>query len=141
MDYTDDLSPHECWALLRDEKAILIDVRTKAEWSYVGIPLVEEGMKPPIFHEWQQYPEMHINPQYTQNLSEKLDAIGGSKSTPLCFLCRSGVRSKSAAKAMTKIGYDKCFNIIGGFEGQQNENAQRGTNDGWKFDGLPWKQN
>ena len=140
MEYNSDLSPKQCWNMLEEQDAILIDVRTKEEWNLVGIPKLKENMKNAIFLEWQQYPSMEIDGQYTKKLSDKINEVGGDENSSLCFLCRSGVRSKSAAGAMTKIGYTQCFNITGGFEGNVNENGQRGTIDGWKFDGLPWTQ-
>ena len=56
------------------------------------------------------------------------------------FLCRSGVRSKHAAIAMTEAGWARCFNIASGFEGPPDPAGHRGTVDGWKAQGLPWTQ-
>ena len=39
MSYAGDLAPDEAFRLLEAQPdAILVDVRTKAEWSYVGVP-------------------------------------------------------------------------------------------------------
>ena len=39
MSYAGDVTPEQAWTVLRDEPgAALVDVRTRAEWSYVGLP-------------------------------------------------------------------------------------------------------
>lgn len=141
MQYTKDISPKECWEMLEKQDAILIDVRTKEECIFVGTPKLQESMKPIIFHPWQNYPKMNIAPDYATTLEGKIEDIDGNKSSALCFLCRSGGRSKHAASAMFANGYEKCFNIVGGFEGDKNENDHRNTKNCWKYDGLPWLQN
>jgi rhodanese-related sulfurtransferase len=55
-------------------------------------------------------------------------------------LCRSGVRSVDAAKALEANGYQHLINILDGFEGPLDENKHRGTVGGWRFLGLPWQQ-
>ncbi len=59
----------------------------------------------------------------------------------LLFLCRSGVRSKAAAAAMTRAGYSNCFNVSEGFEGDRDSEKHRSQVGGWKKAGLPWAQN
>ena len=56
------------------------------------------------------------------------------------FLCRSGVRSIAAAKRATELGL-QAYNILEGFEGDADASAQRGKRGGWRFRGLPWRQN
>ena len=135
-----ELSPRECWSLMRDEGAVLIDVRTRAEWTFVGIPLADAKMNPPIFHEWQTYPDMTVADDCAASMSAEIAAAGADGDTPLCFLCRSGVRSLAAASAMSAAGHSRCFNVLGGFEGQPDGEGHRGTCDGWKVAGLPWRQ-
>ena len=62
------------------------------------------------------------------------------RDAPLLFLCRSGVRSKAAAIAMTQQGFTACYNIANGFEGDSDPTRHRGTVSGWKVEGLPWVQ-
>ena len=45
----------------------------------------------------------------------------------------------SAASLMTSIGYERCYNVLGGFEGPIDENKHRGKS-GWKAANLPWLQ-
>ncbi|MEX0693559.1 MAG: rhodanese-like domain-containing protein [Rhodospirillales bacterium] len=136
-DYAGDLSPTESWDLLqRNKDAVLIDVRTDAEFSYVGGP--DPAALQNAFHKvsWILFPDMNRNPHFEDAVR---DAVP-NKEAPILFLCRSGQRSASAAKAMTALGYKSCFNIAEGFEGDKNADDHRGTINGWKVRGLPWVQ-
>ena len=135
--YAGDVSPDEAWDLLdREPDAILIDVRTTAEWSYVGLPDVSSLEKEVVRLDWKQFPSMNVNP----NFVGELQAQGFEADQALLFLCRSGVRSKDAAVAMTSAGFRRCYNIAEGFEGDRNDTKHRGTVGGWKLRGLPWVQ-
>lgn len=139
--YAGDVPALEAFEALSSEpQAMLIDVRTKAEWGYVGIPDLSSIGKEILLVEWQSYPAMAVNEDFADVLAEELTRRGVGSETALFFLCRSGVRSLAAAKAMTAEGFDRCFNITGGFEGPMDEQRHRGEVDGWKAAGLPWVQ-
>ena len=141
MSYAGEVSSSECWKLLQEDKAAqLIDVRTVAEWNFVGLPDLEAIGKAPIAVEWQAYPGMAVNPGFIEDVVRGLDAAGGDPQSPVYLLCRSGARSLAAAKALTAAGFKQAFNVTDGFEGALDENRHRGTVDGWKHSGLPWKQ-
>lgn len=141
MGYAGDITPKEALALLQgDPKAQLVDVRSAAEWTFVGVPDLSSLQRKPIFVEWQVYPGMGRNAEFDQTVAERLKAEGVASSTPITFLCRSGARSKAAAIAMTALGFSKCFNVAGGFEGDVDAERHRGGTNGWKADGLPWVQ-
>lgn len=141
MSYAGDVTPEDAWSsLAADEAAALVDVRTVAEWSFVGVPDLGQLAKRPLFHEWQSYPSMQVDPAFADRLAEALQAAGAGAETPVYFLCRSGGRSQAAAIAMTARGYARCFNILGGFEGPLDGARHRGHSAGWKADGLPWMQ-
>ncbi len=135
--YAGDVSPSTAWKILGDSKdAVLIDVRTRAEWNYVGLPDLASVGKKPALLEWQVFPSMQPNPDFVTSLSGAV----ASKDAPMLFLCRSGARSAAAAKAMTAAGYSSCFNVADGFEGPLDAQAKRGAAAGWKAAGLPWRQ-
>lgn len=135
--YAGDISPTECWnKLSQSAEARLIDVRTQAEWQFVGVPDLSSLEKQPILVSWQVFPTMARNEAFAQQLA----AQGITPDTPLLFLCRSGVRSKAAAELMTALGYKECWNIADGFEGPLDSSRHRGTQAGWKASGLPWLQ-
>lgn len=145
--YAGDLSPREAWELLRREAvAVLVDCRSQAEWSFVGVPDLATLGKRPVQVEWQSFvpaspdsggkPRMAPNPSFGQHL----ERAGIPKDAPVVFLCRSGGRSRSAAIAMTELGWRRCYNLAGGFEGPHDGAQHRGGTTGWKADGLPWAQ-
>lgn len=135
--YAGDVSPSDAWTKLQsDPAALLIDVRTKPEWSYVGTTDLSAASKSPLLISWQVYPEMTVNPQF----ADELRAKGVAPGQPLFFLCRSGARSRAAAIAMTAAGFGPCYNVAGGFEGDMDGAKQRGRVNGWKAAGLAWSQ-
>ena len=141
MLYAGDISCKDCWETLRqDETAQLIDVRTFPEWNFVGVPALETIGKRLITIEWQQFPDMQVNANFTALVAEALEATGVDKQASIYCLCRSGVRSISAASALTQAGHSNAFNILGGFEGDKDSSGHRANIAGWKFDGLPWVQ-
>ena len=90
--------------------------------------------------EWQGFPSSAPNPDFVTQTASALTAAGAGKETPVLFLCRSGGRSRAAAIAMTQAGFQKSYNVAGGFEGDLDAERHRGINNGWKASGLPWKQ-
>lgn len=139
--YAGDVTPAECLAALTDNPAAqLIDVRTTAEWAYVGGPDLRAAGREAIRLQWQVFPAMAVDPDFVGTLAAALSARGALEDAPLYFLCRSGVRSQAAARAMTGAGFSRCFNIAGGFEGPPDGEGHRGRRVGWKAEGLPWVQ-
>jgi rhodanese-related sulfurtransferase len=136
----EDVSAVSAWdSLSSDRHAQLIDVRTRAEWTYVGLADLSPLGKQPILVEWQTYPDNRLNDGFVARCSTELAERGAVKDTALFFLCRSGARSQSAAHAMRSAGYTRCFNIAEGFEGPLDARQRRAAK-GWKHDGLPWVQ-
>jgi rhodanese-related sulfurtransferase len=139
--YAGDVSVTDAYSMLEgDKSSVLVDVRTKAEWSYVGAPDLSGIGKETFFVEWQEFPSMKVSPDFTTRLMEILRARGVPAAAPILFLCRSGVRSRAAAAALTQAGQAHCYNIAEGFEGPLDDKRKRGAVDGWKSRGLPWAQ-
>jgi rhodanese-related sulfurtransferase len=137
----ESVSVNEAWARLKDDAAsTLIDVRTGAEWAFVGLPDLSSIGKRPLLVEWQEFPGNQVNKAFVERVAEALAAIGANKDSELFFICRSGGRSLSAARAMTAAGYSRCRNVADGFEGPLDPNRHRGQLGGWKAKGLPWVQ-
>ena len=121
--------------LVQDDFCYLIDVRSKPEWSFVGIPDSKDMKNEVIFCEWAFYPSMDRNLNFDQTKN-------------LFFICRSGSRSFHAANSIQfhinkKLELkDKinCVNVKFGFEGDLSYENRRGNLNGWKFSDLPWKQ-
>lgn len=133
----EDVTPTETWRVLRDNpKAFLVDVRTDAEWSFVGLPDLSEAGKQPVLIPWQTYPTMQLNPGFL----EALRKAGATAEHSIYFLCRSGARSRAAAQSAAAAGFPLSYNVADGFEGPTDHEGHRGTVAGWKADGLPWAQ-
>ena len=138
-----EVSPGEAWRILSEDKsARLIDVRTRAEWGFVGVPDLRELGQTPIYIEWASYPDMSMNVQFAAQVEE---ALGDKDPGPLLFLCRSGARSLKAAEAVTehfaRSGKSvTCLNVAEGFEGDVDASGHRGSHNGWKARGLVWRQ-
>jgi rhodanese-related sulfurtransferase len=132
LPYAGAVTPQEAYALLLDNpRARLVDVRTNAERDWVGRVAVSAEQHAAI--EWNVYPGGTPNPQFLDLLTQVAD-----KDDVLLFLCRSGVRSRHAAKLATEQGYRHCFDILEGFEGDKDAEGHRKTVGGWCKHGLPW---
>jgi rhodanese-related sulfurtransferase len=130
LPYAGALPPREAFELWKgSSKATLVDVRTRAEWNYVGrIPGAIEI-------EWNHYPSGR-NPGF----AEELQAAVPDLDAPLLFICRSGNRSGSAAEAARALGYANAINVLEGFEGDLDSERHRNSVGGWRKAGLPWTQ-
>jgi rhodanese-related sulfurtransferase len=130
LSYEGELLPAEAYELLQIAPgAKLIDVRTHAEWDYVGrIPGAVEI-------EWEFYPDGKPNPYFVQQLSQQVDP-----ESLVMFICRSGNRSHHAAIAAIAAGYTQAYNVLDGFEGRKDGDSHRNTVGGWRAAGLPWYQ-
>jgi rhodanese-related sulfurtransferase len=138
--YAGDVEPKESWERLsQDQGAQLIDVRTMAEWNFVGIPDLAGLKRQALLCQWQLFPSAP-NPDFVEQAKAALGSTGYRPQAALFFLCRSGARSRAAAIAMTAAGFGPCFNIADGFEGNLDGSRHRGTAGGWKASGLPWIQ-
>ncbi|MCB8874816.1 rhodanese-like domain-containing protein [Acidisoma silvae] len=133
----EDIEPGKVWdALVADPKAQVCDVRTDAEWNFVGIPDLHSLGREPVLIPWQVYPTMQRNGGFLDHLRE----AGLTPETPIYFLCRSGARSLAAAQAAAAAGFTQVYNIADGFEGPLDPEGHRGKVGGWKAQGLPWQQ-
>ncbi len=139
--YAGDVEPSEAWRILgENESAVLVDVRTRAEWGFVGIPDLNSIGKNVVLQEWQSFPAMERQPDFEAGVIQHLSAANVTKSAPVFFLCRSGVRSQGAAIALSAEGYERCYNLKDGFEGPKDNAGHRGSVAGWKASELPWQQ-
>jgi rhodanese-related sulfurtransferase len=137
QDYAGDVSVVDTWRQLGEHKdAVLIDVRTEAEWNYVGLPDLSSLGKPVVRIEWQSWPDGQANPGFL----DQVRRAGIREDQPTFLICRSGARSRSAAILLTRNGWKAAYNVAEGFEGPHDPHRHRGTVAGWKHEGLPWLQ-
>ncbi|MGR9045924.1 MAG: rhodanese-like domain-containing protein [Gammaproteobacteria bacterium] len=127
----ENLDPKQAWQLMQqNSKAVLVDVRTKMEHTYVGHP---PGAIP---IPWKEFPDWQLNPAFVDEVKK----VATNVNAPVLLLCRSGQRSLDAAKELEASGYQHLVNIVEGFEGPLDEQKHRGNLGGWRFHGLPWEQ-
>lgn len=132
LPYAGAITPQEAYALLQQDPAVkLVDVRTNAERDWVGRVAIPATQHAAV--QWNLYPGGTPNPDFLEQLGQVAD-----KGTVLLFLCRSGVRSRHAAKLATEHGYVHCFDVLEGFEGDKDADGHRKTVSGWCKAGLPW---
>jgi len=133
----ENVSPGQAWqALQSDPQAQLVDVRTEAEWTFVGLPDLDDAGKQLVLIPWQVYPAMAVHPDFVGALRK----AGLTPEHRIHFLCRSGARSMAAAQAAQAAGFSQVFNVAEGFEGNPDAEGHRGVVAGWKAEGLPWRQ-
>ncbi len=139
--YQGDVVPAEAWAMLKsDPQARLVDVRSEAEWAFVGVPELAALGRRPLLVPWMTFPGMVRNTDFLGDLERELAAGGYQRGAPLLFMCRSGARSRAAAIAATAAGLAPAYNVAEGFEGDLDEQRHRAAVGGWKQAGLPWTQ-
>lgn len=129
LPYAGNVTPKEAWRLFSRHQAILVDVRSSEELKFVG--RVPGSRHVP----WTNGLELLPNPNFLNDLEEK-----AGKDKVVLILCRSGRRSVSAATLATQAGFSCVFNVLEGFEGEMDEDQQRGNINGWRMEGLPWVQ-
>ena len=136
MSYAGDITPEEAWKLLNDDPdAVLVDCRSAAEWRWVGVADISSLGRDVVYIEWNGADGTH-----NDGFVDDLVAAGVTPGErPVVFLCRSGNRSIGAAEAATDAGITPSYNVLDGFEGNLDEQKQRGGT-GWRAVGLPWTQ-
>jgi len=126
--YAGNLPPQQAYEIWQKGEGVLVDVRTDAEREWVGfIPGAANVV-------WKQWPGMKVNAEFDEQIRKAVPP--GKKAL---MMCRSGVRSAAAAKRATELGIES-YNVLEGFEGDPDENGQRGKRGGWRMRGLPWRQ-
>ena len=131
--YAGGVPPGVAWALAQAAQAVVVDVRSGEELTFVG-PVPGSVHVP-----WATGTALTRNPRFVRELEAKLARHGGKEAVAL-LLCRSGKRSALAAQEAAKAGLACVFNVSEGFEGELDAAQQRGHADGWRFHGLPWLQ-
>lgn len=132
LPYAGAVTPQEAFALIQAHPHVkLIDVRTQAERDWVGRVSLPDSQHFSV--QWSLYPGGMPNPAFMEQLAQV-----AAPGEVLLFLCRSGVRSRYAAKLATENGYISCFDILEGFEGDRDAEGHRKTLAGWCKAGLPW---
>jgi len=129
-------------------KVLFIDIRTRAEVMYLGMPTVVDFNVPfldfPEVWEWSDQSNEFVlmsNTRFVPAIEQRLTRVGLGKDDPIILICRSGVRSNHAAGLLASRGFSKVYTVIDGYEGDTAKDGERKgqrTVNGWKNAGLPW---
>jgi len=119
----EEISAQEA-ARMVEKGARLVDVRTIAEYTFVGHP--EKACNIPLLFWKESEQRMVSNPHFLDDLRAKF-----TKEETLVFICRSGGRSMRAARRALEAGFSKVYSVSEGFEGKLDEQGYRSV-DGWK---------
>lgn len=133
------VSPPEAYKILEQQNnAVLIDVRSTMEYSFVGHPI--NALHRPL----KEPPDWDLQAGFIEKLRADLAARQPNRDilddVPVLMLCRSGQRSELAGEMLLKEGFTNVYNVLEGFVGDKDENGHRNTINGWRFHGLPWEQ-
>ena len=136
MSYKRNLLPKMAIERLQNNpQALFVDVRSKAEYKYVGFP--ENSILIP----WIDDPDWEPNPEaFSDAVMQELDGRENLSDTEIILICRSGFRSNEALKCLENKGFTQVSHVASGFEGDLDENDHRGNLNGWRHDGMPWSQ-
>ena len=136
MSYKRNLLPKMAVERLQsNSQALFVDVRSKAEYKYVGFP--ENSILIP----WIDDPDWEPNPEaFSEAVMQELDGRENLSDTEIILICRSGFRSNEALKCLENKGFTQVSHVASGFEGDLDENDHRGNLNGWRHDGMPWSQ-
>jgi rhodanese-related sulfurtransferase len=138
----EDVTPQDAYTMATtDANVFILDVRTPAEWLWVGHPganKLDEGAALAgkvinVSYKIDYKGGMIINPSFMSDVSELLN---GSDNPTLITMCRSGKRSVAAATLLEENGFN-ALNMITGFQGGKDAAGYR-TVSGWAIDGLPY---
>ena len=116
----------------------LIDVRTRAEWAYVGIPDLGPLGKRAVLVEWQTFPDQTVDPRFAERLASELEALGVQFDDDLFFICRSGAGASLLPKRWRRRDTAPVTMLPAV---SKVRSTSRGIAfGGWKAAGLPWLQ-
>jgi len=127
------LKPKDAHEYLRHTpNALFVDCRSEMEYLFVGHPTGA------LHVAWNDGPDWEVNPHFVGQVKKLAGANHAHR--PVVLICRSGNRSLDAGDALERAGFTDVYNVLHGFEGDLDEKHRRNTNNGWRFDGLPWEQ-
>ena len=144
------LDAREAYALKQKmgTKAFFVDVRTRYEVSYLGMPTVADANIAYVEHPddapWDDKAgrfKLEVNSDFGPELARRMAAKGLGKGDVVIVMCRSGDRSARAANLLSQLGYASVFSVVDGFEGDVATSGPRQGQrvvNGWKNADLPW---
>lgn len=138
----------EAESMLSNEDVLFVDIRSRAEVAFLGLPTRVDVHMPYMvmpmmayFNEDKGVYDLEINPDFPNDFKSYAEEQGVSSDTPIILMCRSGSRSARAADLLANMGYTQVYSLVDGYEGDKAKNGpdqgQRLVN-GWRNAGLGW---
>ena len=125
-----DISSESAIEMVRQPDTYLVDVRTIAEYVFVGHP--EMAYNIPLTF-WDERSIQNVaNETFIEDIKARF-----KPGDTLILISRSGNRSVYAQRMLRREGFQKLFNVRDGFEGRKGSQGLR-TLNGWKNAGLPY---
>lgn len=126
-------------------RVLFLDLRTRAEAMFVGMPTAVDALVPlvelqELMTDWDaQRSSYRLEPfqDFVPEVDRRLGEKGLSKNDVVVLICRSGDRSSRGANRLTEAGYTRVYSVVDGFEGDLSKEGRRDLN-GWKHANLPW---
>lgn len=117
-------------------RAVLIDVRTPEEYTFVGHPTHAPNV-PLLLNttRWDSAKKAYAmtpNPNFVAELKARV-----APGQAVILMCRSGGRSAAAGRLLKDAGLT-VYNLIEGFEGGKDKQTGHRTVNGWRNAKLPW---
>jgi len=144
------MTPEQAYTTMKtdSENALFVDVRTREEVNFLGMPTVADANIPYMkLNEWFSWNtkkknfKMEVNSDFADDIADKVASKQLDKSGKIIFICRSGSRSAKAADLLAKLGYTNVYSVTEGYEGDKSKKgASKGQRvvNGWKNASLPW---
>lgn len=142
------LTSSEAVEMLAKGDALFVDVRSRAEVAFLGLPKQVDVHIPYMvlpmmasFNRKKGTYDLEINPDFPTDFKEYAQAHGVSPDTPIILMCRSGSRSARAADLLTDMGYRQVYSVIDGYEGDKaGDGPRKGQRvvNGWRNAGAEW---
>jgi rhodanese-related sulfurtransferase len=142
------LSSAEAYDLASKEKLLFLDVRTRAEVNFLGMPTVADANVPYMeidsMYSWDEKKgvfKLEPNSGFVTEVQDRLQQKGLDQNAKIIVMCRSGDRSAKAVDLLAKIGFKNIYSVVDGYEGDVakdgDHKGQRVVN-GWRNSNLPW---
>lgn len=133
------ISPEEAYEMMENnDNAIIVDVRTPEELTYLGTPGPNRAGDGSILSDRVEAAN-YTGLSFMTDVSEVVEDIDNPT---IITICRSGSRSYKAASDLLAAGYTSVYSVSDGFEGDRNPETGTGYRDynGWIVTGLPYKK-
>lgn len=138
----------EAAVMLEDPSVLLVDIRTRAEVSFLGLPTRADKHIPFMvmprlasFDAAKGVYALEANPDFPDDFATFMEDREAGPDTTVILMCRSGSRSARAADMLADLGFTRVYSMIDGYEGDKakdGDHAGERVMNGWRNAGMEW---